>query len=110
MLLIRQDLIEVRQMSGEEYQMRLDAMLEWVEELTKSGNFVSAEPLLTTGKYVTKYHVLSDGPFIEAKEAISGYFIINAENIDQAVFLAQTCPQVKTADVAIEVRPIRLMQ
>ncbi len=110
MLLIRQDLIGVSQMSKEEYQVRLDAMLEWVDELTQSGNFISAEPLLTTGKYVTKNSVISDGPFIEAKEAISGYFIVYAESIDHAVSLAQKCPQVITEDVVIEVRPIRSME
>ena len=110
MLLIRQDLVEVGQMSKEEYQVRLDAMLKWVEELTQDGHFITAEPLLTTGKYVSKHNVISDGPFIEAKEAVSGYFIIRAKNIDEAVSLAQKCPQVVTEDVVIEVRPIRSME
>jgi len=108
MLLIRQDLEEVNQMTKEEYQVRLDLMLGWVAQLTETGNFITAEPLLTTGRYVTKTEVLSDGPFIEAKEAVSGYFIINAENLDQAVSLAKQCPQILTNDVVIEVRPIRL--
>ena len=110
MLLIRQDLVEVSQMSKEEYQVRLDAMLKWVEELTQDGHFITAEPLLTTGKYVSKHNVISDGPFIEAKEAVSGYFIIRAKNIDEAVSLAQKCPQVVSEDVVIEIRPIRSME
>ena len=108
MLLIRQDLEEVNQMTKEEYQVRLDLMLGWVAQLTETGNLIAAEPLLTTGRYVTKTEVLSDGPFIEAKEAVSGYFIIKAENLDHAVSLAKQCPQILTNDVVIEVRPIRL--
>jgi len=108
MLLIRQDLEEVNQMTKEEYQVRLDLMLGWVAQLTETGNLIAAEPLLTTGRYVTKTEVLSDGPFIEAKEAVSGYFIIKAENLDHAVSLAKQCPQLLTNDVVIEVRPIRL--
>ena len=109
MLLIRQDLQEVSSLTEEEYQVKIDQMLEWVDELTKSGNHVAAEPLLTYGKYVTKDNVLSDGPFIEAKEAISGYFIVTADNIDHAVALAQNCPLIPTKDVVIEVRPIRVL-
>jgi hypothetical protein len=107
LLLIRQDLDEVDRMTKEEYMVRLNAMLGWVEELTESGNFISAEPLTTKGKYVSKVDILSDGPFIEAKEAVSGYFFIQAKNIDHAVSLSQQCPQILTGSVAIEIRPIR---
>lgn len=107
MLLIRQDLVEVGQMTEEQYAVRLNLMLGWVDELVKSGNYIAAEPLLTTGRYVTSEDVQSDGPFIEAKEAISGYFIVQADDIDHAVALSQRCPQLHTKDVVIEVRPIR---
>jgi hypothetical protein len=108
LLLIRQDLQEVNKMTREEYQVKLDLMLRWVDDLVKSGNYIAAEPLLTTGSYVSKTNILSDGPFIEAKEAVAGYFIIEANDIDHAVSLAQTCPQLVTGDVAVEVRPFRL--
>ena len=107
LLLIRQDLEEVNNMTKEEYQIKLDLMLNWVEDLVRTGNYIAAEPLLTKGSYVSKNEVLSDGPFIEAKEAVAGYFIITANDIDHAVALAQNCPQVITGDVAIEVRPFR---
>ncbi len=107
MLLIRQDLIEVGQMTEDEYLVKLNLMLGWVDELANSGNYIAAEPLLTTGRYVTSDSVQSDGPFIEAKEAISGYFIVSAENIDHAVALSQRCPLLHTKEVIVEVRPIR---
>ena len=108
LLLIRQDLDKVNRMTKEEYQIKLDAMLRWVDDLARSGNYIAAEPLLTNGSYVSFDDVRSDGPFIEAKEAIGGYFIISAENLDQAATLAQTCPQIITGDVVIEVRPLRM--
>lgn len=107
LLLIRQDLDEVNKMTSEEYHVRLNAMLEWVSDLTETGNFISAEPLTTKGKYVSNVVILSDGPFIEAKEAVSGYFFIHANDIDHAVSLAQMCPQIITGSVAIEIRPVR---
>ena len=107
MLLIRQDLEEVNQMTEEEYQVRLVAMLDWVKDLTETGNYIAAEPLLTNGRYVSKFNILSDGPFIEAKEAVSGYFIIIADDIDHAVALSQNCPEVMRNSGVIEIRPIR---
>jgi hypothetical protein len=107
MLLIRQDLNDVAKMTEDEYLVKLNKMLEWVDELGQSGNYIAAEPLTTVGRYVTNSNVLSDGPFIEAKEAISGYFIVQAEHIDQAVALAQNCPLLPAGEVEIEVRPIR---
>jgi hypothetical protein len=50
--------------------------------------------------------VLSDGPFIEAREAVTGFTIVKAENIDQAAELAMACPLVQNGQVKIEVRPI----
>jgi hypothetical protein len=107
MLLIRQDLIDVEKMTEDEYLVKLNLMLGWVDELANSGNYIAAEPLTTVGRYVTNSGVLSDGPFIEAKEAISGYFIIQAGSLDEAVALAQHCPLLPAGEVEIEVRPIR---
>jgi YCII-related domain len=46
-------------------------------------------------------------PFIEAKEAISGYFLINAKNLEEATTIAQSCPLlVQGISDAIEVRHI----
>jgi hypothetical protein len=50
--------------------------------------------------------VVSDGPFIEAKESISGYILITAENLDQAVSIAQGCPLIAIGIGVVEVRPI----
>jgi hypothetical protein len=45
--------------------------------------------------------VVSDGPFIETKEAVGGFYLIDARDLDQALELAKICPS-----QAIEVRPI----
>ncbi|GAB1445164.1 hypothetical protein MASR2M41_08310 [Flammeovirgaceae bacterium] len=55
---------------------------------------------------VTKDEIISDGPFIEAKEAISGFTIIKAESLQQASEIAYACPLVQIGHIKIEVRPI----
>jgi hypothetical protein len=43
----------------------------------------------------------TDGPFIESKEAIGGYYVIEAADLDQALALAAKCPS-----PIVEVRPV----
>ncbi len=43
----------------------------------------------------------TDGPFIETKEAIGGYYVIEARDLDQALELAGKCPS-----PIVEVRPV----
>jgi hypothetical protein len=49
----------------------------------------SGEPLVT------------DGPFIETKEALGGFYLIEAKDLDQALALAKICPSGN-----VEVRPV----
>jgi hypothetical protein len=106
LLLIREDLKRVASMSGEERLQCIREMTRWTESLAESGNYIGGEPLLTSGKYVSRDQVISDGPFIEAKEGVSGYISIHAENLNQAASIAQGCPLVMRNEMVIEVRPV----
>jgi hypothetical protein len=107
MLIIREDLKKLSRLTDEERFSNIPEQLKWIKSIAESGNYVGGEPLAIRGRYVSKNEVLSDGPFIEAKEGVSGYDIILAENINQAVSIAQTCPLVMTGVAVIEVRPIQ---
>ena len=106
MLIVREDLKRLSRLTEEERFSNMPMMIDWIKSLAESGNYVGGEPLAITGRYVTKTEVLSDGPFIEAKEGIAGYDIVLAENINQAVSIAQTCPLVMQGIAVREVRPI----
>jgi hypothetical protein len=106
MMIIREDLSMLGKMTDEERFSNIPMMLRWVDSLIESGNYIKGEPLLIKGRYVSKDQILSDGPFIEAREGISGYEIIRAENIEQAAAIAQTCPLVQQGLAVREIRPI----
>ncbi len=106
MMIIREDLGMLGKMTDEERFSNIPMMLKWVDSLIESGNYIKGEPLLIKGRYVSKDQILSDGPFIEAREGISGYEIIRAENIEQAAAIAQTCPLVQKGLAVREIRPI----
>lgn len=106
MLVVREDLQMLKKLTEAERRVCVQELTVWVKELAASGNYLEGKPLLMEGKYVTKDHILSDGPFIEAKEGVSGYIIIQAENLNQAATLAQTCPKLIAGELVMEVRPI----
>jgi hypothetical protein len=51
----------------------------------------------------TSEPLLTDGPFAETKEALGGYYLIEARDLDQALELAKVCP---VSQGGVEVRPI----
>lgn len=106
LFIVREDLAKLKQYTEEQ---RYDAMREmenWVKGLVKKGVYLSGDALQIQGSYVSKDRILSDGPFIEAKEGISGYILAEAKDLRDAAAVAQTCPLVQRNDMAIEVRPI----
>jgi hypothetical protein len=106
LLIVKADLEKLRKVKEEERFADWPDMLEWVKSLVDSGNHLGGAPLAMSGRYVSKDEVLSDGPFIESKEGVLGYDIILAENIEQAVSIAQSCPMVMEGVAIREVRPL----
>jgi hypothetical protein len=106
LLIIREDLSKLRQWNEDERYDAIREMDEWVRSLIKKGNYVGGDALRIKGRYVRKDNVISDGPFIEAKEGISGFIFLEANDLDDAVSIAQTCALVQSGDMAIEVRPL----
>jgi hypothetical protein len=50
--------------------------------------------------------LLTDGPFIDSKEYLAGLFLIEADNLDAALVIAQDLLQETRPGTAIEVRPV----
>ena len=50
--------------------------------------------------------VVTDGPFMETKEALGGFYIVDVADLDAAVALARLLPELREQHGAVEVRPI----
>jgi hypothetical protein len=94
-------------LSAEEIQKKLNRFALWFERLTSAGKIKSALPLVHTGKIVTGKSAVMDGPFAESKEAIAGFFVIQAESLEEAVEIAKQCPALDYGQI-VEVRPIAM--
>ena len=88
----------------------MQAWMTWMEGLGKNGILVGGEPLQSAGKQVNgKNKVVTDGPYMEAKEVVGGYLIVNAKDIDEAVEISKGCP-IFNEDGKLEVRPVQKME
>jgi hypothetical protein len=69
-------------------------------KLVDSGNRLSSE-----GKVVKPGAVITNGPYVEIKEAIGGYIIVRAESLEEAAEFAKDCPIIALGG-NVEVRTI----
>lgn len=63
-------------------------------------------PIPGSAKTVKPNNVVTDGPYTEIKEFISGYVVVKAENIDEAVEIAKANPIFDQVGGCIEVREV----
>jgi hypothetical protein len=106
-LLFRATESEQREAMGtaERAQQSLQAWLNWVRELEARGALASpGQPLATRGK-VVKGQVVTDGPYVEAKDLVLGFMIVRARDLDEAVELSRGCPMLRGGG-SVEVRPV----
>ena len=96
--------------SPEQLQAHMQKWGAWMQGLAQKGILVGGEPLQPTGKQVNgSKKVVTNGPFVEAKEMVGGYLIVNAKDIDEAVEISKGCP-IFNEDGKLEVRPIQKME
>jgi len=93
--------------SPERAQQMMQKWMAWLKELAENGHIKDrGQPLERSGKLVKgKRKSVTDGPFAEAKDAVGGYTLIEAHDLDQAVELSKGCP-IFEVDGEVEVRPV----
>ena len=67
-------------------------------EPAKTGTTLRAD---AAGKLVT-----TDGPFLETKEAVGGYYLIEAADLDEAISWAGRLREVYVDHSGVEIRPV----
>ncbi len=96
-------------MSPDEIQAHMKKWTAWMEGLAKKGIWDGGEPLGPEARRLTGARApVTDGPYTEAKEAVSGYVILKADSIEQACEISRGCPLFEI-DGVVEVRPVRAM-
>jgi len=92
-----------RDLSPEEIQQNMARFTEWFEQLNNAGKFKGGGPLGHYGKILAGRKPVTDGPFVESKEAIAGFFLIRADSLEEAVEVGRGCPGLEFGQT-VEVR------
>lgn len=94
-------------LSPEIMQQVLGQWGEWFQGLVQEGKVIAGNPLEREGKVVSGQggKVVSDGPFVESKESIGGYFLLKVDTMDQALAIAKDCPGLPYG-IRVEVRQL----
>ena len=87
----------------------MDEYNAYTKMLRDTGAFVAGEALQPTSTATTVrirdgQTLTTDGPFAETKETLGGFYLVEAEDLDEALRLGAACPGAKYG--SIEVRPI----
>ena len=107
MLLLKQP-AQNKRSSEQNYDVIRKKYQEWTQDLVTKGVLVGANKL-QDGKGRTlrwKESEILDEPFVETKETIGGYYLLELENDETASRLARSCPLLTHQFGSIEIRKI----
>ena len=96
-------------MSPEEWRAIMGEYYAFTDEVDDAGAHVHSAPLQPTASATTVRvrdgeQLVTDGPFAETKEQLGGYYVVEADTIDEAIQWAAKIPSARFG--SIEVRPL----
>jgi hypothetical protein len=108
--LVYQDERKLAAMASSDYDALVDEVRAYIEEATLSGPFLASNALewvesATSIRVRDDRLSITDGPFVETKEQLGGYLLIEARDLNEAIRVAARMPAARLG--GIEIRPIK---
>jgi hypothetical protein len=96
-------------MTDEERQRCYVESAQLTQDLNAKGQYVTAGPLhsvatATSVRVRDGKRVVTDGPFAETREQLGGYYVVEANDLDEAMAIAERIPPARYG--TIEIRPL----
>jgi len=110
LLLLHEDIEKMSNLSPKEMEELGNSHIAWATKLAESRHLISGDGLHENGVLITgKDSVIKDGPYLESKELIGGYYLLQADDIKTIVEIAKECPCHLWGGTT-EIRPIMDME
>jgi hypothetical protein len=111
LLVFRRDAVTKEpQPSPEQMQSMMKPWQDWMGGLAAQNKLVSSgNKLASDGRVIHPGKVITNGPYVEIKEAIGGYIMIRAASLDEAAELSTGCP-ILSIGGTVEVRTVVPME
>ena len=90
----------------EAWQAMVDAHAAFAKAVYDHGGGIAAGEALMPSQTATTVRAggaVTDGPFVETKEALGGFYVVEARDLDHALEIAKLCP---AYEGGVEVRPV----
>lgn len=93
LLLLHEQVDLMQNLSPTEMEELIGSHIAWASQLAEEGHLIVGEGLQDSGITITgKESVLGNSTYLEAKEMIGGFYLIQAIDIDSAIEIAKNCP------------------
>lgn len=112
LILMQVDPTVLEQLTAEQQKEIGDGHAAFMERTKKSGEFVATQALADPSQSKVVRGTggdtpeVTDGPFVEAKEFMGGFYLLDVENEDRIVELARAIPDASVPGLALEIRPV----
>jgi hypothetical protein len=107
MLIFRGGAVSRDDVSPSVLQAHVEKWYRWSDELARQGRRNVGTALDTQGKAVEGHErIVTDGPYAESKDLVTGAMIIEAASLDDALEVARQCPTYEFGG-SVEVRPVQ---
>ncbi len=105
LILIYEDEAAYATASAQEWHQTMAGHERFQQQVAEKGGTIVAGQALqpTTTATTIRADVVTDGPFVETKEALGGFYLIEARDLDHALDLSKLCP---APHGGVEVRPV----
>jgi len=105
-LLFRTDFSALPYKTPEELAAWNEQWMQWIGGIAAEGKLAAGGNQLTdSGRVVSGGNMVTNGPYMEIKESIGGYFIVNGTDYEDAVNIARGCP-ILSVGGNVEVREV----
>ena len=105
-LLFRQADFDPKVLSASELASLSQRWHDWVGGIAAQGKLVNTGTRLASeGKVLRADGLITDGPFVEVKERLGSFLIVQAGNLADATTLAHGCPALEVGG-SVEIRPV----
>ena len=110
-ILMQVDPAVLEQLTEEQQQMIGDGHAAFLAATKESGEFIATQALGDPSRSKVVRGTggvpeVTDGPFVEAKEFMGGFYLLDVEDEARAVELAMQIPDAAIPGLALEVRPV----
>lgn len=111
LILMHVDPDVLEQLTPEQRAQIEEGHAAFMKETKERGEFIATQALADPSqskvvRFVGSTQQTSDGPFVEAKEYLGGFYLLDVDSPERAVELARQIPDTRIAGLAVEVRPV----